>query len=111
MNYYNPYLAYWFHPVTGPAEAAATLLALSIFNAAEAAEYLLFGVPVADVANAFQSLNVLPQPYNGQLVPTNVVKICQLTWMCPANGGIQANLHPNDAGYQLIADTLYPLTQ
>lgn len=106
INYYDPYLSFWANPVLGPVEATATLSAIEAFNAAELTEYALFGVPVADVANAFRSGDVLPEAYNGQLVPTNVVEICQLTWMCS-----EGNIHANDAGYALIAQTLYPLTQ
>lgn len=106
MNYYDPFLAEWLNGTTGQLEAIATVTALQEFNAAEAGIYLLHTVPVADVANAFQTLNVTPVSYNGQLVPKDVVEICQDTWMCSLS-----NIHANDAGYQLIANTFYPLTQ
>lgn len=106
MNYYDPFLAYWLNGTSGQAEALGTVAALQEFNAAEAGVYVLNGSPVADVASAFQTLNVVPELYNGQLVPTDVVEICQNTWMCSLE-----SIHPNDAGYQLIANTMYPLTQ
>ncbi|HEX3435121.1 MAG TPA: SGNH/GDSL hydrolase family protein [Pseudacidobacterium sp.] len=106
MNYYDPFLAEWLNGTSGQLEAVATVAAVEEFNAAEAGIYLLNAAPVADVANAFQTLNVTPVLYNGQLVPKDVVEICQNTWMCSLN-----NIHANDAGYQLIANTIYPLTQ
>lgn len=106
MNYYDPLLAYWLTGSTGQTEALGSVAALLEFNSAEAGIYVLNKVPVADVAGAFKTLNVVPQLYNGQLVPTDVVEICQNTWMCSLH-----NIHANDTGYQLIANTIYPLTK
>jgi lysophospholipase L1-like esterase len=106
MNYYDPFLAEWLTGTSGQVEALATVTLLQEFNAAESGVYLLNGASVADVDGAFQTLDVVPELYNSQLVPTDVVVICQNTWMCSLD-----NIHPNDAGYQIIANTIYPLTQ
>ena len=106
MNYYDPFLAEWLTGTSGQLEAVATVVVLQEFNAAEAGVYLLNGSSVVDVASAFQTLNVTPELYNNQLVPKDVVQICQNTWMCSLG-----NIHPNDAGYQIIANAIYPLTQ
>jgi hypothetical protein len=37
-------------------------------------------------------------------VPLNVARICQWTWMC-APPPVGPNIHANDAGYHVIADT------
>ncbi|WP_434113515.1 SGNH/GDSL hydrolase family protein [Paraburkholderia caffeinilytica] len=101
VNYYDPYLAYWLQGATGQLEASATLTAITAFNVAEAAQYALNGVFVADVATAFQSLNVVPTSYADRQVPTNVAVICRDTWMCT-----HGNIHANTTGYQLIASTI-----
>jgi hypothetical protein len=38
-------------------------------------------------------------------VPQDVASTCQLTWMCPSAAGQAADIHPNTAGYRLIAAT------
>ena len=45
-----------------------------------------------------------PSPGLGT-VPTNVARVCALTWMCAAPP-LGPNLHPNDAGYRVIAGAL-----
>ena len=41
----------------------------------------------------------------GNWCPTNVARVCALTWMCTAPP-LGPNLHPNDAGYRVIAGAL-----
>lgn len=36
------------------------------------------------------------------IVPPYVARVCELTWMCRTNA-IPANIHPDDAGYAVIA--------
>jgi hypothetical protein len=38
-------------------------------------------------------------------VPTDVARVCALTWMCTAPP-LGPNLHPNDTGYHVIAGAL-----
>ena len=67
-------------------------------------------MPLADVAAAFESDDFVTivqssQPPPNDLLPVNVANICELTYMCdPAPVG--PDIHANDAGYSLIADTI-----
>ena len=54
----------------------------------------------ADVASAFQTYDQAKVLFEGQQVPTDVVRICQLTWMCTAT---PPNIHANKLGYATIA--------
>jgi lysophospholipase L1-like esterase len=91
MNYYNPFV------VVSPASTTLQIL-LNDFTLAPV--YGAFGVPVADVAAAFDSYNTTPDPVTGY--PTNVQRICDWTWMCvpPPQG---PNIHANAEGYGEIA--------
>jgi lysophospholipase L1-like esterase len=55
-----------------------------------------FGVPIADVFQAFGGA-VSPNPNR-----------CTDTWMC--QGGLQHSIHPTTLGYKVIAQTLEKLT-
>jgi lysophospholipase L1-like esterase len=97
MTYYDPYLAAWLAGTTGLRTARESVIITNALNAIESAEYAVFGVRIADVSAAFRT-NDFSRPA-GQL-PVNVANICRLTFMCAIG-----NIHPNLAGYQLIADT------
>lgn len=110
MNYYNPNLAFW---ITGPAgqDLAAMTQQLTVaFNGTLQAVYDAFGVPVVDVAEAFNTFQT-----NGN-TPKNVREVCALTLMCerhrgsyvlsdydPGTPGPQTDIHPSDRGYDRIA--------
>ncbi|HSX66588.1 SGNH/GDSL hydrolase family protein [Nocardioides sp.] len=100
-NYYNPFLASWFVPVTGPAQAQASATLQTQINALIAGSASAGQAEVADVATEFRSLDWTPLP-NG--VPTNVALICTHTYMCVP--GARPNIHPNDAGYARIATAI-----
>jgi lysophospholipase L1-like esterase len=105
MNYYNPFLAAWFQD---PALARASDVLLRALNGVLEVIYTnLFGVPVADVAGAFLSSDFSPVPEAGG-IPTNVLMICQLTWMC-APPPVGPNIHANADGYLVIAEAFLPL--
>ena len=106
MNYYNPFLASWFQD---PALAVASAELLSTFNFLLELIYTnpAFGVPVADVAEAFFSTDFTPVPEAGG-IPRNVLMICQLTWMC-APPPVGPNIHANADGYGVIAEAFLPL--
>lgn len=95
MNYYNPMLAFWFMDVN---TAAMTVALQNQINAALESVYAQFNVPVADVAGAFWAGD-LDIDLNGNGFPDSLDNICTWTWMCTDN-----NIHPNEYGYQVIAD-------
>lgn len=110
-NYYNPNLAFW---LVDPAIAEASLALTPVFNGTLEAVYGAFGVPVADVAEAFKTFKT-----NGNPIPTNVKAVCRLTLMCekagsgwilsdydPGTEGPQTDIHPSNKGYSKIAATI-----
>jgi len=95
MNYYNPMLAFWF---TDPEAAEHTVILQDHINAALGIVYAQFNVPVADVAGAFWAGDLdIDLNKNGK--PDSLDNICAWTWMCTS-----FNIHPNETGYQVIAD-------
>jgi hypothetical protein len=101
MNYYNPFLAAFL--AGAPELALESAEKLAAFNGLLGAIYRFFRMPVADVAEAFRSDDFTPVPVPGLGdIPTNVLVICQLTYMCdPAVG---PNIHANTMGYAVIAE-------
>ncbi len=98
-NYYNPFLAFYFTaPALVPLTASLQAMLNGLIAAATAAPP---GQPgdVADVASAFHSDDPTPVPPSN--VPLNVVTVCQWTWMCA-----KGDIHPNDAGYGVIAQAV-----
>jgi lysophospholipase L1-like esterase len=100
MNYYDPFLAAWELGENGQELALQSLVAATEFNLILSAEYAAFGVPVADVAQAFRIYNFLPVP--GENVPVNVFLTLAWTWM-GAHPPLGPDIHPNAAGYAVIA--------
>src|SRR4029453_6947131 len=106
MNYYDPFLAAWLSGPAGQALAAQSVQLLQVLNGLEANVYASGDVEVADVAAAFSTTGFPPQ---GRLagvgtVPLNVARFCQWIWMC-APPPVGPNIHANDVGYHVIADT------
>jgi lysophospholipase L1-like esterase len=93
-NYYNPYLAKWF---TDPAQAAQTTLLQHLLNSTIKTATKKVHGKTASVARGFHSY----APHKVDGVPFNVGAICSLTWMCT-----KTNIHPNDAGYAIIAQAV-----
>jgi lysophospholipase L1-like esterase len=104
MNYYNTFLASWLTGPAGQTLADQSILLAGFFNSTLGMVYSAFGYPVADVAGAFQSNNPTQVPFPPfGLVPINVIRICQWTYMCvPPPAG--PNIHANPEGYGIIAD-------
>ena len=104
MNYYNPLAAFWFQD---PLLANQTNMLQGFVNSALEGVYDAYGVPVADVAAAFMSGDLVTDEF-GQTIPDSLDLLCAWTWMC-----IYQNIHPNAVGYGVIADvfaeTLPPL--
>jgi lysophospholipase L1-like esterase len=119
MNYYDPFLAEWLTGTTGQRLAQASVGLSTTFNGILDSVYAAYGVQVADVAGAFDTTDFADTAsYGGMTVPLNVADICGWTWMCapsPANGssastgGMLFNIHCNDVGYAVIAQTFEAL--
>lgn len=106
INHYNPYLAAAVHDPTAQPFADASVAAIGLLNSTLATVYAQNAIPVADVAGLFHTYDTTPVDVAGLgTVPENVAQICALTWMCqsPPYG---PNLHPNDQGYQVIANAI-----
>lgn len=104
MNYYNTFLAFWFNGPGGQALALQSAQLANFFNQFVLGNtYAAFGIPVADVAAAFDSDNFGDSGVPG--VPQNVLNICALTWMC-VPPPVGPNIHANPNGYAVIAATL-----
>ena len=96
MNYYNPLLATWF---TNPELVPLLVQLQAELNGVLGLVYAAHGIPVADVAGAFQSDDIVTDA-NMNGVPDSVELICAWTWMCS-----HGNIHANDDGYCVIANT------
>lgn len=106
MNYYNPYLASWLDGAAGQALAVESAQAVAVVTSFLESTYATAGIPVADVAAAFESddfTNMAPAP--NETLPVSVANICELTYMCDTDP-VGPDIHANDAGYALIADTI-----
>lgn len=110
MNYYNPYLASWLVDAAGQALAIESAQAGIVLNDFLSTTYATAGMPMADVAAAFQSddfTTIVPstQPPPNNLLPLSVANICDLTYMCDPDP-VGPDIHANAAGYSRIAETL-----
>ena len=95
MNYYDPLLPVVWFSSFDLAALAAEAASLDPINDAIESDYAAAGDPVADVESAFSTFDTTLQPDG---VPLDAERICQWTWICTAG-----NLHPNAAGYAVIA--------
>lgn len=112
MNYYDPFLGAWLAGQQTLARASVCIttglgygtycgapLPPAGFDGELDAIYGAFGVPVADVATAFQTNNFSQVPI--VRLPLNVALVCSWTWACSTF----QNFHANDVGYAVIAAT------
>ncbi len=109
MNYYNPFLAFWLTDIDGQVLAIQSALVVNNLNDTMGLTYGTFGIPVADVASAFQSNDFVtivpfPLPPPNDFIPLNVATICLLTFMCEPEP-VGPNIHANPTGYGVIAAT------
>lgn len=110
LNYYNPFLSSWLDDLAGQALAMESALVVSSLMDMLELTYETAGIPVADVAAAFQSddfTTLVPSslPAPNDMLPLSVANICEFTYMCDADP-VGPDIHANDAGYSLIADTI-----
>lgn len=106
VGHYDPYLVAYRDGAAGKAFAAQSLDVIARLNEALRAAYAGAGIPMADVATAFDMNDVAPTALpGGELVPLNVARTCALTWECVA-GPLGRNKHPNAEGYRLISEAV-----
>ena len=95
MNYYDVFIApIWFATQSVAAVQARVAEALALNGFLESI-YAAFGIPVADVVEAFSLTDVTIQSSG---LPLNVERVCEWTWMCSEN-----DIHANKTGYGVIA--------
>jgi lysophospholipase L1-like esterase len=106
VGHYDPFLADRFNDSRRSNLAQGSLNVVHHLNGVLRAVYGSFGIPMADVGEAFQIDSTEPVAVAGLgTVPENVAELCLMTWMCqPAPLG--PNIHPNDAGYEAIATAI-----
>lgn len=106
LNHYNPYLASALSGPTGKAFADASVPVIDLLNSTLETVYAQNAIPVADVAGRFHTSDTTPVTISGLgTVTENLAQVCDLTWMCQAPP-YGPNMHPNDQGYQTIADAI-----
>ena len=98
MGHYDPYLGDAVRGPAGQAFAEASLGVIERLNDVMHAAYAKAGMAMADVGAAFDLDNTTPVAAPGLgTVPTDVARVCALTWMCTAPP-MGPNPHPNDYG-------------
>jgi lysophospholipase L1-like esterase len=106
VGHYDPFLGDTLRGIAGQDFARDSLAVIHRLNDALSSVYTAAGVPMADVAQAFQIDRTDPTDLPGVgNVPLNVARTCELTWDCTAVPS-DSKEHPNDAGYQLIAHAI-----
>jgi lysophospholipase L1-like esterase len=103
---YDPFLGYWLTGPEGQAFARMTVTgAIVPLNQLLTGIYGAAGMPVADIEGAFSTTDfstMVPLPQVG-VVPLNVARICQWTWIC-APAPLGPDNHANAAGYHAMAE-------
>ncbi len=106
LGHYDPYLG---DEIRGPANdafAGASIGVIERLNEVLREAYADAGIPMADVAGAFDLHDSTPVDVAGLgVVPTDVARVCALTWMCAAPP-LGPNTHPNDDGYRVLSGAL-----
>jgi lysophospholipase L1-like esterase len=106
VGHYDPYLGDYLRGPGGQEFAVASLGVMERLDATLRSDYVAAGVPIADVASAFELGDQHDMRWSGlPAVPTDVARTCALTWMCN-HPPLGHNLHPDDAGYRAIASAI-----
>jgi lysophospholipase L1-like esterase len=111
IDLYDPFLADWLSGSAGQTLATESVTLTGDVNGILEDGYSRAGFKVGDVARAFKITEFSPMvPLPGTSpVPLNVALTCKLTWMCAA-APVGPNIHPDAAGYALIARALSTAT-
>jgi len=106
VGHYDPYLGAYLAGPAGKTFAAQSVDVTTRLNEALRSVYAAAGIPMADVAAAFDmggdASTTLP---DGDVVPLDVARTCALTWVC-VTGPLGHNKHPNTEGYRLISEAI-----
>ena len=106
VGHYDPYLGDYIHGGSDIDFSEDSVAALERLDDTLHAIYAAAGVPMANIAQAFEITHEEPVDLAGVGdVPRNVERTCALTWMCNSSSP-RAKQHPNDAGYQVIAQAI-----
>lgn len=106
VGHYDPYLADALQGEAGETFADQSYGIVKRLDQALVDVYGAQDIPVADVGAAFSidDTEQVTLPGVGT-VPDNLAEVCLMTWMCPPSP-YGPNMHPNDAGYEAIADAI-----
>jgi lysophospholipase L1-like esterase len=102
VGHYDPFVVVPTDRSSRRSFAATTVGAVEQLNSTLRSIYGRFGVAMADVSNPFDMTRRNAVIVAGRSEPKNSARACELTWMC-AGHPYGPNLHPNDAGYRVIA--------
>lgn len=106
LGHYDPFLANYLYSDAGETFADDSRFAVEHLDHVLSDAYGAAGIPMADVGAAFETDDTTPVDLAGEgTVPDNVAEICLLTWMCQTYP-YGPNIHPNDAGFEAIADAI-----
>jgi lysophospholipase L1-like esterase len=106
VGHYDPFLGTYLHGGRNVAFSGDSVAAIERLDETLHSIYTAAGVPMADVGRAFEMTQNEPVDLAGVGdVPRNVERTCALTWMC-TSASPHAKQHPNDAGYQVIAEAI-----
>jgi hypothetical protein len=102
IGHYDPYLASYIQGGVDENFSLASVDAIVQLNRMLKSTYAVAGIPIANVADPYEvtDTKLVPLSHVG-LVPQDVER----TWNCTP-GPLGPNPHPNDAGYQLIAQAI-----
>ncbi|MER5884001.1 SGNH/GDSL hydrolase family protein [Streptomyces sp. NPDC001941] len=106
-NSFNPFLAAWLAGPAGQTTAFQSTGVQTAFNDVVTRRLTQQHFDIADFASAFSSTSFLPEvdaPGLGK-VPTNVARLCALTFTC----GPLRDIHPNTSGHDLLAQAFLPV--
>jgi len=101
---YDPFLPVWLQGTEAARDfAVRSVAAVTAVNDLEEGIYGAFGMPVADVEGAFQTTvwDPVPVDWYPVPVPTNVLAVCGLTWICSVDH--PGDFHANATGYGVMA--------
>ena len=106
VGHYDPFLGTYLHGGPHVAFSGDSVAAIERLDETLHSIYSAAGIPMADVGRAFEMTQNQPVDLAGVGdVPDNVERTCALTWMC-TSASPHAKQHPNDAGYQVIAQAI-----